>query len=298
MSSPATTPIFRIPSFEDPVGIESALESVLPCDDLLYHFTTLETGLEKILPNRSLRFAPLAGTSDPLEFEDIYHVGIDLGFGIETDDVLRHGSRVRDLRKRAGLVCFCSEKYDPEQPFLKGWKRARMWAQYAGFHRGICLVFHKARLESAVRSALPNRWELLTDPIGYCDEYVIGSGIMSATTLRPGDAVKESAQARLVREAKFLLYSKLNDFRDECEWRMVLVPDKDSSDSEHLVPVLDSLQAVILGTKFPDVYEDAILNCCRCDVFRVSWFHGRGHLDRVTRQARQSPNTIDEEKPT
>lgn len=262
-----------------------AMESVLPCDDLLYHFTTLETGLEKILPNRTLRFAPLCGTNDPLEFEDIIHVGIDLDLGEEGSEVLRHGDRVKVIRRRTLLTCFCSEKYDPKTPFSKGWKRARMWAQYANNHRGVCLVFHKTRLESAVRSALPDCWEVLTEYVKYHEEYVIGSGILSSATLRPGDASKESPQRRLVREAKSLLFSKLHDFRDECEWRMLLVPDANESAPEHFVPILDSLQAVILGTKFPEVYETSILESTNCDVFRVRWFHGRAHLSSLKRSA-------------
>ncbi|HQF54665.1 MAG TPA: DUF2971 domain-containing protein [Fibrobacteria bacterium] len=280
--------IFRVPSTNAPVGVELALEHVLPCEDLLYHFTSLETGLEKILPNRTLRFAPLVGTNDPLEFEDIIHVGIDLDLGDEGNEVLRQGDRVKMIRRQTLLACFCSEKIDPADPvtpFSKGWKRARMWAQYANNHRGICCVFHKERFEAAVESALPNRWKPLKDFVGYREEYDLGAGILKSTTLRPGDAFKESAQARLAREAKALLFSKFHDFRDEREWRMVLIPDEQTTASEHFVPVRDSLQAVILGAKFPDIYEAVVLGLAKCEVFRVDWFHGRAALRTLKRSA-------------
>jgi len=143
------TPLFELPSHGN-VDVSKALESSLQCGDLLYHFTSLETGIEKILPSRKLRLAPLTGTNDPLEFQEIVPIAVG---SVNPDDLmaeLQLGDGIKRLRQQSLLTCFCAEHQVALEPGEKGWKRVRMWAQYGGKHRGMCLVFHKARLQATV----------------------------------------------------------------------------------------------------------------------------------------------------
>lgn len=126
-------------------------------DKFVYHYTSAETARDFILKSWKLRLNTLEATNDPRESKawefDFWTSGKhDLG-SYDMQQVSAWFSNV--LKSRARLACFVCDKTPltgdhTQDILLRGLARARMWAQYADKHRGVCLVFDKARLIEAV----------------------------------------------------------------------------------------------------------------------------------------------------
>jgi hypothetical protein len=118
--------------------------------DTIFHYTKLETALEKILKNKQLRFTKYEDSKDP-------HESNKRNFALQSSIIDNENEfwRQRDssekeinfiIQQKLRMACFCRNK-----PNYPGYKRSRMWSQYADNHRGICFAFSKKALQKAVR---------------------------------------------------------------------------------------------------------------------------------------------------
>src|SRR4051794_29020534 len=118
----------------------------------LFHYTKRETALEHILPTGRLRFGTLPRTNDPREaVPTLFTVA---GFVGDDDELTKRDPF--DLIAEAGallrdsvhLLCLTEDKPSDVtySRYGNGPRRARMWAQYADNHKGVCLCFDGDRL--------------------------------------------------------------------------------------------------------------------------------------------------------
>ena len=125
----------------------------------IYHFTTAKTALNRILPERRLKFSKFNRLNDPKE---------NLSFGfwsiLDTMDPEADPDLFREIkkqiRKRIRILCFTEdyrERYGSRIIVESGFKHPRMWDRYASGDRGICLVFHKQMLIGQLREQLVMR---------------------------------------------------------------------------------------------------------------------------------------------
>lgn len=121
----------------------------------LFHYTSREAALEHILPTGRLRFGRLPRTNDPREFAAVLP-GI-AGFVGDDDELTTRSpfELIEDanelLRGSVHVLCFTEDRPSGVSygRYGNGPCRARMWAQYAGNHTGVCLVFDGDRLDRA-----------------------------------------------------------------------------------------------------------------------------------------------------
>lgn len=107
-------------------------------EEYLYHYTTVETLLFYILPQKTLRFSDIRKTNDP---EEIYDHGFQLCEDVEPGPDV-YGEYIREfeinqkkfadiLRKEAKIRC-CSQDSPPGRLEIlrnngRGYLRPRMW---------------------------------------------------------------------------------------------------------------------------------------------------------------------------
>lgn len=110
----------------------------------LYHYTSLETFLEFILPQKKLKFSELGKSRDP--YESLPHNYARIPFWEDdcSDEELKQiTTRVTELNqywKYSRFVSFVSNEGSTEH---KGSERPRMWDQYGERHNGVSQIPNK-----------------------------------------------------------------------------------------------------------------------------------------------------------
>jgi hypothetical protein len=202
-------------------------------DELVYHYTSAGTAKEHILRNGTLRLGTYAGTNDPKESKTWQS---DLGTNQNRDlgkykfqEMSRQFSAL--LKANAKLACFATDAApltgDHIQDILnRGFCKPRMWAQYADKHRGVCLVFRRTTLLAAVKSQAVGA-TVFSGKVMYRNQPLIRPltvhEFMIDIDLYETTGALAYARTHLQRHYRPLFFEKLQDWRDETEWRIVVV---------------------------------------------------------------------------
>lgn len=242
-------------------------------DEVIYHFTTLSTALEKILYNGTLRLGQLMGTNDPNEFKDWIPT-----IALTGDLRYLQPKEIEELfngaKKRAQLICFSEDRDPPKRPesgldfhmapfkskYYLGYYRPRMWAQYAENHKGLCLGFNKKKLLNKIKQHCSETGEIIAKSVEYGNDYVQNN----ALTLDLGEI--QSDYDKFIKEhqrkyLKELFFNKSIDWRDETEFRILYLPFdfKEQRDST-FIDIHDCIETIIVGINFPKVYIPSLIN--------------------------------------
>lgn len=231
-------------------------------DDSIYHFTQKETAIEYILNNSSLRLGDFKSTSDPQEYKRrMISAG---GWGWEGN----HSSRVsnitnsiEELISSCGFLSFCQNQYYNDELEEQGCLKSRMWSQYGGNHSGICLVFSKNELLKKIIDQLPSAFTIYSNSMTYKDPRTSGT---SSDLDVDGNQLDEKHDSEIVTEYinsfhKEVFFQKQPDYKDENEFRVVVVPEIGGKASGEFIETTSCcLKAVILGDSFPEVYLPTI----------------------------------------
>lgn len=239
------------------------IEHTASADLYAYHYTKASTALDFILKNSALQFSAYTRTNDPKETKTWEFDLITL----KSHDVSKYNRTEmsqwlsNELKSRAKVACFSTDlgpltANHMKDIYRRGYAKARMWAQYSENHTGVCLVFERSKLLTAIKKYF-GQCVLLHGNVKYRDaqlvrgiehrEYMID--IDSYESLGPQAYV----QSHIQRHYQALFFEKLSDWRDEAEWRVVILAD--TLESIYL-PYEDSLVAVIHGDATdPDTSE-------------------------------------------
>lgn len=239
------------------------IEHVTSADLYVYHYTKASTALDFILKNLTLQFGTYTRTNDPKEtktweFDAITFEGHDLSKYNRTE-MSRWLSN--ELKSKAKVACFSTDRGPLAADHMKdiyrrGFAKARMWAQYGVNHTGVCLVFDRSKLLAAIKKHF-GQCILLHGNVQYRDaqlvrgierhEYMIDMDLYES--LGPQAYVHSHIQ----RHYQALFFEKLTDWRDEAEWRAVILTDTPES---IYLPYEDSLVSVVHGDATdPDTSE-------------------------------------------
>ena len=154
----------------------------------------------------------------------------------------------------------------------KGWARSRMWAQYADSHKGVCLIFDKENLVKSFKNAFDA-----------CDTYC--KEVTYTNNLYPlQESLAQNCKSLLTSEKIDFLFQKCQDFRDEQEFRLLLV-DKSLKSPDELVSfsISDSLCGVIPGVRFPKENVLSLKKAMKYCNSKIKWLpiwwnYGMPHL--------------------
>jgi DUF2971 family protein len=248
----------------------------------LAHYTTAATAFEHIVPKGRLRMSPYRLMRDPAENKDLLpaaaaprggqHPGREYFAAIQ---------KLKEERDRVRLLSLTSDvHYEPRaKVFGCCWARPRLWEQYADAHRGVCLVFERARLEEALRGRFGAEWvsfgEVEYTPAGIADSaatFLHDQRLLDATTRE--EAMSEYLSSR--RQELFFLKSE--DWEAEHEVRAVLM----GSDDEYAhTDYGQALVVLVLGEHFPRWQIAGAREVCeKADVAlaHVRWLNGQPNL--------------------
>jgi len=264
----------------------NVFESIERVDQYIYHYTSLQKGLEYILPDMKLRLSPLTDVNDPRESKNLILQIPDLcDYKDEEDDKPLDAATyttifLKQLQKEHKILCFSRDSKDifgVEDKFksiYRGYNKPTLWAHYADNHKGMCLIFDKEKIINDVRSEFGTlgKHKIYNKNIV---EYTTLENILTKFCIKYDDYKKFGPEVWLQDYFKInypaLLFTKTLDWKVENEFRIII---KDESTKNYLyVPIKDSLCGIVLGADFPVAYQKLIkLYGVPCG--RLGWFSG------------------------
>jgi len=203
-------------------------------DQLIYHYTRMAVAKDLILKNGTLRMGNLRQANDPKEsktweFNLSTYENRNLSSYKQSDLSKRLSDKFKD---HARVISFCRDVGPLTGDHLqeiaqRGFAKPRMWAQYSGLHSGVCLVFDRERLTRHVTTACAGAIHLYAGNITYRDRTI-------APNLDEGDYfinIDHLERHGFDAYWKFhlhayrgrLLFEKMQDWKDEREFRFVAV---------------------------------------------------------------------------
>ena len=255
----------------------------------VYHYTSRNTAIEKVLHFQQLRFNPFIHTNDPRESK-MWHFTLMAGKPISNDtafslykpvseaeltDAVKHGCK---------LLCFSQDSNKRLQQFPEslssyGCFRSRMWAQYGQGHSGVCLAFDKEMLDQSITEELRKKGRIYKGNVEYTenDRDIYQALGFNADAIRI-DGLVIAVEKHLDLFYKQLFLQKDTDWKDENEYRWII---KTNNMNPEYVTINKSIRAVFLGIEFPQVYESLIIDLAsRLDtpIYRIKWHNGIGRI--------------------
>lgn len=270
-----------------------SMDDLVKTDDAIFHYTKLNIALEHILYDGKFRLSLLKDTNDPWEYKSklLSMVGWSLPPEASKfyDDA--HPLIDRIIRQESRVMCFCSNKSptivlstrkileDPAPPSF-GWSKSRMWAQYGENHRGICLVFSKKEIEAKFANATGARF---TNHMTYTAS---AAAPISGVTLNGNQLIKDGVESYCYNHIQLhsddLFFIKNIDYRDECEYRVVVIdPDRQYAS----IDISEAIRGVIAGDRTPKVYHPMIRQQSEnygVEFRYVHWEKGKPFLFKLT----------------
>lgn len=226
--------------------------------EYIYHYTSVETLLKYILPQKRLRFSKLDKTNDPEEASNhlLHYIDdIDMGPDFFIENYEKSSAVSKELIENIVLISFSQDdlNFDISNGLFsnKGFARPRMWAQYANNHTGVCLAFKrenfKKKFEKTCSEFLhysgnvsyESVYKLLATP-----EFMNAKTGLGSELFKP---LEEIVRERIEKYNKIYYFSKHKDWRTENEFRFVV---KNDSTEDIFINIEEMLEYIILGHSF------------------------------------------------
>lgn len=244
----------------------------------LFHYTTLETALEKIFPSRKLRLGLLSSTNDPRETINWrFYFNSNSEVKVSDEEYYQiHKAINEGIRKEIKLLCLSMDG-DQSSQYERGYSRPRMWAQYAGNHRGVCLALDKEELIKAAKRQL-KKGKLYFGEVAYdyLDDNRKGFTINYDEYLKNG--IEKTLDDLIAENNKTYFFTKHQDWKQEAEFRIAF---HNGSNEPEYISIEEALQAIIIGMDCPRIYWSLIDRICtslKVECTQIDWVNGRGEL--------------------
>jgi len=246
-------------------------DNINSIDKYVYHYTTLEKGLEYILKDMCLRLSPLSEVNDPAEYKILhpFFPGFDDYVTNENSEVLEKIHEIRhyfdNFRNNHKVLCFSrdSDKYfdvpHHYKMIYREFSKPTLWSYYGDNHKGLCLIFDKDKLIKALNDNFSSKKEYKVyneNIVRYValEEHIEKLCISYEDVLKFG--VSKALDDFTGRNISNILFTKTIDWEVENEFRITIW---DNSDEKYLyLPIDGSLCGIVMGAKMPSVYRSSI----------------------------------------
>lgn len=244
----------------------------------LFHYTSAATALDYVLVERRLRLNPPSGMNDPFE-SDPYWVSFSGEWDGDPDELLRLSADASgELRDRCRMACLTRSGPNSWASLVgygNGYMRARMWAQYADGHSGVCLALDHDALRMAARRAERSDVRLFQGPVRYRTEEDREILIQLPLT-SVQENLAEFVEGMFPSVVAGLYFSKAWDWSSESEYRFLLYGDVDEYE---YIDIRAALTGVFCGPRFPIArFADLRARCPELweagRIFRMVWRNG------------------------
>ena len=221
--------------------------------DTIFHYTKLETAFEKILKNKQLRFTKYIDSKDPHEYKKrnfALTIQGNISWSQFDEKLLQANKDINKMiQNKLRMICFCRNITN-----CSGYLHPRMWNQYADNHRGVCLAFSKKALQKAVRKKQSQSDFKKNGIVKYYPHKDIRFDKMykyQASTINYTNPNHDIIKEHLNINYKYLFFKKHRDYRDEAEYRFIVL---DMDNKFKYLDISDCLVGIILGHSFPPIY--------------------------------------------
>lgn len=225
-----------------------------PCNKL-YHYTSLATALEYILPRRKLLLNPLLKTNDPREYKS-FVFSARYSESLNLEDLKKTNRQISNvLRADCKVLCF---SIDHKDQF--GFEYSRMWAHYGGNHMGVCLELDKAQFIDENKKIIDPK---LIRPIKY--DKLNFDDVISQQKEVDVNRLNMIGLSRYVKEVfrpehlKYFYFTKNKEWKSEREVRVIHFSEETKNE---YCSIQKSLRKIYLGVDFHDSYLPAISKFC------------------------------------
>jgi len=234
----------------------------LASNDALFHYTKKDIALEHILRNRELKFGSFLGTNDPQEYRSKLTGAVGWGWDTNTSEIMSTTTEIDNiLQRRSRFLSFCINRYENSEIQEHGFLRSRMWAQYGDNHRGACIVVSKEKLLKILNSCLGTDQELFSSNVTYrnFERKELSILHVNGSDFDENNCIDIAYKFVLDNKDKYF-FTKQIDYRDECEYRIVLLNKQKTSadDDKLLINIDEAVIGVIFGDRFPDIYTPTV----------------------------------------
>ena len=243
-------------------------------EEYVYHFTTREAALEKILYSGKIKLNLLENTNDPREYKDW---GITVTGGSDNNLPVWKALHLVNHKRKTQTKVLCLTMDDLKQQrcglMRRGFASARMWAQYGGQHTGVCLIFDKKGLEEEIRKTVSSTEDCYCGPVKYSDQN-FGVEFNFNTMGETEEEVQSGVELYIRSNIPQLFFTKLLDWRDEIEYRTMVYDD---GTKPIFVPIANCLKGIMLGSDFPSVYVPLVQQMGKdlgVKIGQISWHEG------------------------
>jgi hypothetical protein len=226
-------------------------------DRFVYHYTKLSTA-RKILTSRTFRIGRFISTNDPKETKQWVFsplTKIQKGFGtFDTNSFSKNFSAA--IKQFARVACLSRDQQELSGDhirdfFLRGWSKPRMWAHYAGNHKGVCLVLDREALHETIVNRFGVDAIIFCEGVTYANRSILSNFDDSDGYGIDWDALRNMGfdlyvQEHLRRFGRRLFFEKLSDWRDEAEFRWVVFS---KSADDVFVNITSSLKRIMFSDR-------------------------------------------------
>jgi hypothetical protein len=258
-------------------------------EDALFHYTKSSIALEKILYEKKLKFYLFKNSNDPREYGTtlISTVGSDLTQAGNIS-ALELVTRINRMKSKCRVMCFCSNKKptiilrdtretEDEYSFSLGWNKPRMWAQYGENHFGMCLVFSIKKIKEEFEKRQNQYLIFKSDFVKYAQKYRHDLRAFDGNRLK-NENVEDYLNTYLLENCEEFFFRKQADFRDESEYRVVVL---DRDEKLEYIDIKPIICGVIVGNRASRVYYSLINELCQklqIEPKRIHWESGKPML--------------------
>jgi Protein of unknown function (DUF2971) len=252
----------------------------------LYHYTTLETALVYVLSTWRLRLSPFSAMRDPREYTDWAVPAA--GFTGDAPQVsveqawAAANERLNRLKREFKLLSLTMDDPADETEYGRGYARSRLWQEYAGRGRGVCLTFHKQTMIESLADQLSSFQRSAHGEVDYRNGRLFQEIFVDLGEALKGD-LEAVANQKVATHLEALFLTKNTEWASEHEYRFIV---RAEPEEEVFVNVSDSLVGVCLGPEAPQEAFYAIRHFARegeVAIGKLLWWNNQPLLVGIAR---------------
>ncbi len=242
--------------------------------NLIYHYTSLSTGMEYILQTMRLKISSFNMVNDPKEYRDS-ELSF-LSYGTFMDDfsyekMEKINKNINNHKFNTKMVCFSIDEEDVEDYhrdfiyqnyYKRGFCLPRMWSQYGDNNRGMCFGFEKEKLIDSVKESVTHKENVHHGNVIYTNDV---NRLHEATQVlidkeNCSESQEEIVEIHIKKNFQDIYFTKLQNWRDENEYRIIYLGE---NHEDLFVQIDDSIKVIYLGLEFPHIYQQLVEKLCR-----------------------------------
>jgi hypothetical protein len=244
--------------------------------------------MNNILPSKQIKLSKIKNSRDPYEYKAFRYLGTEHDPLVGNAKFKDFMKSAQDLKLNSQYLCFTiPEKSIGHNIFYFtrwGYDRPKLWELYGDRHRGVCIGFDR---EKIISSFVKNRHVNVKGSIS-CKEVIYKDIVSRSDQLKNITLPDYYRKYRKFDLDLFLrdfeepfFFQKDVDYKDENEYRFLLITDKEQVDEKFSIgdSILDIYYGDLVDTDYINYYYKIIRSeFPHVGLHKVNWFNGTAIL--------------------